>query len=490
MTATIAEHIMALPPLVALVAVFALPALESSAFVGFIFPGEIALILGGVLAYQGKVSLVAVLVAAICGAVVGDSVGYAVGTRYGRRLLDGTVGRLVNGRHLDRAETYLRERGGRAVFLGRFTATLRVLVPGLAGMSGLRYRTFLIFNVASAVGWGTLSVMLGYLGGSSWRHVEHIVSRVGLLALTVVAVVMVAGVVVRRAGRRSHLRGTATIPASAGSTTDASGHERPRRALVVLPTYNEAGNITTALYRVLAAAPGIDVLVVDDRSPDDTAGRVRRHPAYIDAVAVPAQTPGQVHLLSRPAREGLGAAYRAGFAWALGGDYDAVVQMDADLSHPADRIPALLKALDAADMSVGSRYVAGGAVGDWPMSRRLISRAGNAYVRLVLGLPIQDSTSGFKAFTADALQRISVLSSTSNGYCFQVENTWRAIRLGLVVTEVPITFTDRAVGNSKMSQAIVIEALSRVAWWRLRELGAPIRLIGPPGKAKRRRVAV
>jgi undecaprenyl-diphosphatase len=198
--ATLAEHILALPAWVALVVVFALPALESSAFVGFVIPGEVALILGGVMAYEGRVSLVAVLFAGIAGAAVGDSVGYAVGKRYGRRLLDGTVGRYVKSSHLDRAETYLAERGGKAVFFGRFTAALRVLVPGLAGMSGLRYRTFLVFNIASAVGWGLLSVMLGYLGGSSWRHVEHLASRIGLGALAVLGLLVLGGVLVRRVG--------------------------------------------------------------------------------------------------------------------------------------------------------------------------------------------------------------------------------------------------------------------------------------------------
>jgi membrane protein DedA with SNARE-associated domain len=198
----IASHILGLSPGAALLVVFALPALESSAFVGFVFPGENALILGGVLASQGRVALVAVLAAGIAGAIVGDSVGYAVGKRYGRRLLDGTVGRLVKAHHLDRAQTYLAERGGKAVFFGRFTAALRVMVPGLAGMSGLGYRTFLAYNVAGAVAWGTMSVMLGYLGGSSWQHVAHIASRVGLAALAAFILVGLGGFLRRRTRRR------------------------------------------------------------------------------------------------------------------------------------------------------------------------------------------------------------------------------------------------------------------------------------------------
>jgi dolichol-phosphate mannosyltransferase len=144
--------------------------------------------------------------------------------------------------------------------------------------------------------------------------------------------------------------------------------------------------------------------------------------------------------------------------------------MDADLSHPAERIAALLAALASADVAVGSRYVAGGRVSNWSWSRRLLSSAGNTYVRLVLGLPVRDTTAGFKAFRRRALEDIGAVHSSSNGYCFQVENTWRAVRLGLRVTEVPITFTDRSVGSSKMSASIAIEALARVATWRWREL--------------------
>ena len=200
----IAAHILALPPWVALLVVFALPALESSAFVGFVFPGEIALILGGVMASDGNIPLSAVVAAGIAGAIVGDSVGYTVGRRYGRRLLDGTVGRFVRSSHLDRAEAYLAARGGRAVFFGRFTAALRVMIPGLAGMSGLRYRSFLAYNVASGVLWGALSVMLGYLGGSSWRHAEHIASRVGLAVLVALVVTALGGFLLRRNGRARH----------------------------------------------------------------------------------------------------------------------------------------------------------------------------------------------------------------------------------------------------------------------------------------------
>ena len=249
------------------------------------------------------------------------------------------------------------------------------------------------------------------------------------------------------------------------------------KSLVVIPTYCEAGNIGAALDGVLTTCVDVDVLVVDDNSPDGTAAAVRRHPQYRH----------RVHLLGRPGKEGLGAAYRAGFAWALEAGYEAVAQMDADLSHPAERLPALLAALRTADVAVGSRYVAGGGVRDWPLRRRLISWAGNVYVRLVLGLPVHDVTAGFKAFRAEALARIRVLDSVSNGYCFQIENTWRACRAGLVVAEVPITFTDRGVGESKMSPAIVREALGRVVVWRWRELTGRSTVVPHPTAPRARR---
>ncbi len=224
---SIANAILGLPPWLVLALVFVMPALESSAFVGFVFPGEITLVLGGVLAFEGNLPLAAVLVAGITGAVAGDSVGYAVGKRHGRRLLDGTLGRFVNARHLDRASTYLAERGGRAVFFGRFTATLRVLVPGLAGMSGMPYRTFLLFNVASAFGWGTLSVMLGYLGGRSWRHVEQVASRIGLGTLTAVMVLALGTWLFRRHRGRAappgQVRGQPPSPAGRSDGADEPG---------------------------------------------------------------------------------------------------------------------------------------------------------------------------------------------------------------------------------------------------------------------------
>ena len=265
MISAIASHILTLPGWLALLVVFALPALESSAFVGFIFPAEVALILG-VIASQGRVPLAAVLAAAIAGAIVGDNVGYAVGRRYGRGILDSTLGRFVKAKATSTGpRPTSRSVAAKAVFFGRFTAALRVLIPGLAGMSGLRYRTFLAYNAASAVGWGTLSVLLGYLGGSNWRHVEQIASRTGLGALVLAGAVIAATILLRR--RRNH-------PGAASAQPPPLVHSKPMRYVVVIPTYNEAGNIAVAIDRVQAAGPEIDVLVVDDNSPDGTGGLV------------------------------------------------------------------------------------------------------------------------------------------------------------------------------------------------------------------------
>ena len=256
----------------------------------------------------------------------------------------------------------------------------------------------------------------------------------------------------------THATGRSATPG--GLRTSPTSKGTAMKAVVIVPTYNEAEGITTMLDAVLREAPGVDVLVVDDNSPDGTARLVTSHPEYRH----------RLHLLSRLKKDGLGAAYRAGFSWALAGTYDVILQMDADLSHPPERIAALLAALEHSDVAIGSRYVRGGRVRDWPLRRRLISRGGNVYVRLVLGMPVRDATAGFKAFRRDALQAIGAVHSESNGYCFQIENTWRASRLGLRIAEVPITFTDRTSGTSKMTGDIVREAMLRVLTWRWREL--------------------
>ncbi|MCW2750208.1 MAG: dolichyl-phosphate beta-D-mannosyltransferase [Aeromicrobium sp.] len=235
------------------------------------------------------------------------------------------------------------------------------------------------------------------------------------------------------------------------------------KTLVVIPTYNEADNVETVIDAVRREAPEVDLLIVDDNSPDGTGTLVAAH---IDFGR-------RVFLLSRPEKDGLGAAYRAGFAWAQSHDYGVIVQMDADLSHPPAKVPELIDALATADVAIGSRYVEGGGVANWSARRRFISAAGNAYVRFVLRLPVRDATAGFRAFRSEALQQLGALDSQSNGYCFQIENTWRAARIGLRTTEVPITFTDRTSGQSKMSADIVREALLRVLVWRWQEIRNP-----------------
>jgi glycosyltransferase involved in cell wall biosynthesis len=251
------------------------------------------------------------------------------------------------------------------------------------------------------------------------------------------------------------------------------------RALVVIPTYNEADSVLGVVERVLQADPRAEVLVVDDGSPDGTA----------KLVADRAATEPRLHLLERDAKQGLGAAYRAGFAWGLERGYDALVEMDADLSHPPERLPALLDGLAEADLVVGSRYVPGGRTVNWSPLRRAISRGGNAYVRLALGLPVHDSTAGYRAYRRQVLEALPVSAVRSNGYSFQVEMAHRAWQEGFRVLEVPITFTERATGVSKMSKQIVAEALWRVAVWAVtggRRRARPrhphsVAATGPPG---------
>jgi dolichol-phosphate mannosyltransferase len=227
------------------------------------------------------------------------------------------------------------------------------------------------------------------------------------------------------------------------------------RALVVIPTYNEIDSIEQVIARVLAADRRAEVLVVDDSSPDGTG----------DLVAGLAERSPRVQLLRRGGKQGLGAAYRAGFAWGIERAYDALVEMDADLSHPPERLPALLDGLGHADLVIGSRYVPGGATVNWSPLRKLISRGGNGYVRLVLGVPIHDATAGYRAYRREVLEALPVSAVASNGYCFQVEMAHRTWQEGFRVIEVPITFTERTSGVSKMSQRIVVEALLRVAAW-------------------------
>jgi dolichol-phosphate mannosyltransferase len=229
------------------------------------------------------------------------------------------------------------------------------------------------------------------------------------------------------------------------------------RALVVIPTYNEAESVVEVIDRVLAVEPRADVLVVDDGSPDGTAELVQKR----------GEGEPRVHLMERSGKQGLGAAYQAGFGWGLERGYDALVEMDADLSHPPERLPALLDGLAAADLVIGSRYVPGGRTVNWSRGREAISRVGNTYVRLALRVPVHDATAGYRAYRREVLEELPVEAIRSNGYCFQVEMAHKAWQEGFRVAEVPITFTERASGVSKMSNQIVAEALLRVAQWAL-----------------------
>lgn len=233
------------------------------------------------------------------------------------------------------------------------------------------------------------------------------------------------------------------------------------RALVVIPTYQEAENIARVLQRVRAAVPDAPVLVVDDGSPDGTAdlaeaaGRELRH----------------VDVLRRSAKAGLGDAYRAGFRWGIEHGAPILVEMDADLQHDPSALPSLLAPIerDEADLVIGSRYVPGGSIPDWRLHRRLLSRWGNRYASMVLGLGVRDSTAGFRAYRTAALERVDLDAVAADGYGFQIEMTYRTRQAGGRIVEVPIQFGERTAGESKMSAAIIGEALRMVTWWGLRD---------------------
>jgi dolichol-phosphate mannosyltransferase len=232
------------------------------------------------------------------------------------------------------------------------------------------------------------------------------------------------------------------------------------RALVVVPTYNERTNIPLLVPAILIQDPRLEVLVVDDNSPDGT-GQLADDLATNDARA---------HVLHRPAKQGLGKAYIAGFTWALERGYDYVFEMDADFSHDPRFLPEFLRAIESADLVVGSRYKSGVNVINWPMSRLLLSIGANQYARVVTGLPIADSTGGFKCFRRQVLEAIELDRVRSNGYAFQIEMTFRAWKKGFRIAEIPIVFTDRVEGQSKMNRKIVREAIWMVWWLRLRSL--------------------
>jgi dolichol-phosphate mannosyltransferase len=233
------------------------------------------------------------------------------------------------------------------------------------------------------------------------------------------------------------------------------------RPLVIIPTYNEAENIERILRRISESLPEASVLVVDDGSPDGTGDLVK---------AVAADLPS-VHLLTRVEKSGLGSAYRAGFAWGLQRGYDALIEMDADFSHDPAVLPSIVAPLiNGVDVSIGSRYVKGGAIPNWARHRHLLSQGGNRYASVVLGLGVADSTAGFRAYSADIMGKLDLSRIRAEGYGFQIEMTYRAKQHGATIVEVPITFVDRAAGESKMSSRIVLEALALVTWWGMGRL--------------------
>jgi dolichol-phosphate mannosyltransferase len=241
------------------------------------------------------------------------------------------------------------------------------------------------------------------------------------------------------------------------------------RTLIVVPTYDESTNLAWIVERILAAQPDVDVLVADDGSPDGTGD-------IADGLA--AADP-RVHVLHRTSKQGLGSAYRAGFAWGMDHGYDVLMEMDADGSHRPEDLEQILAASAAgADLVLGSRWVPGGGVVNWPWHRRMISRGGTFYARLMLGIPVHDATGGFRAFRRATLERLPLEEVASQGYCFQIDMTRRVLDAGMSVVEVPITFVERERGESKMSGAIVREALWRVTVWGLARL--------VPGRLRRR----
>jgi dolichol-phosphate mannosyltransferase len=262
---------------------------------------------------------------------------------------------------------------------------------------------------------------------------------------------------------------TATNPTGSGDNrTGTAGGRRGARpvawsavsALVVLPTYQEAANIPVVLRRLRAVTSDVDVLVVDDGSPDGTADIAEQLDAELGGIAV----------LRRTEKRGLGDAYRAGFAWGVARGYGALIEMDADLSHDPAAVPALLAGLVEADLVIGSRYIPGGSIPAWAWHRRLLSRAGNRYSSIVLGLPVTDLTSGFRAYRADILGKVRLDAVSADGYGFQIEMAYRVSGAGGRIIEVPIRFVDRTEGQSKMSLRITLEALALVTTWGVERL--------------------
>lgn len=251
------------------------------------------------------------------------------------------------------------------------------------------------------------------------------------------------------------------IPANSANHPEEEDPGEPHeRTLVIIPTYNERDNLLRIVARVHNATPDAHILIVDDGSPDGTG-------ALADELAL--GDPDRVHVLHRAFKEGLGAAYLAGFAWGLQRQYSVIVEMDADGSHAPEELHRLLEAIDAgADVVIGSRYVEGGEVRNWPRRRLVLSRTANSYSRILLGVDIHDITAGYRAYRREVLEKIGLDAVDSRGYGFQVDLTWRSINAGFTVVEVPITFTEREHGVSKMDGSTVREAIVKVAQWGMR----------------------
>lgn len=245
------------------------------------------------------------------------------------------------------------------------------------------------------------------------------------------------------------------------------------RTVVITPTYDESDNIEEFLRRVRAALPDADVLVVDDNSPDGTAERAERLAADL----------GKIGVLRRPEKQGLGVAYRAGFAHALANGYDVIAHLDADLSHDPAALPAMVALLerDDADLVIGSRYVSGGAIPHWPWFRRALSRLGNLYAGFILGTSVRDNTTGYRVYRAEALRSIDYASTRSKGYGFMIETAYLVATSGGRVSEYPIIFTDRVRGYSKMTLSVAVEEMLLVTWWGIRDRSRRLR-----GKLRRR----
>lgn len=230
----------------------------------------------------------------------------------------------------------------------------------------------------------------------------------------------------------------------------------PSKALIIIPTYNESENVVSLVEDILRYEPRVHILFVDDNSPDGTAGLVQKMQ----------KTKDNIHLLTRPGKQGLGSAYLAGFKYGLAKGYDYIFEMDADFSHDPKEIPSFLKNMENNDLVLGSRYIKGVNVVNWPLRRLLLSYFANVYTRIATGLPVQDATGGFKCFRREVLEKIDFKSVKSNGYAFQIELTFKAWKYGFRIKEIPIIFIDRVAGVSKLSKSIMWEAIFLV--WKLR----------------------